>query len=90
MQPQLPQLWLLDLRPLLQDERWRAFCQSFPLSAKRARVPAAGKRMRQDSPARAFCFSKHFCLSIFPYPSRFSGKTTGESRILPRMLSSFL
>ena len=25
MQLQLPQLWLFDLRPLMQDERWRAF-----------------------------------------------------------------
>ena len=31
MQPQLPQLWLLDLRPLMQDERWRAFLPELPI-----------------------------------------------------------
>lgn len=31
MQLQLPQLWLLDLRPLLQDERWRAFLPELPI-----------------------------------------------------------
>ena len=31
MQLQLPQLWLLDLRPLMQDERWRAFLPELPI-----------------------------------------------------------
>lgn len=30
MQPQLPQLWLLDLRPLLRNERWRTLLPELP------------------------------------------------------------
>ena len=58
MQPQLPQLWLLDLRPLLQDERWRAFLPELPierqtraLSCRReedaARLTGAGFLLQQ-------------------------------------------
>ena len=87
MQLQLPQLWLFDLRPLMQDERWRAFLPELPierqaraLSCRReedaARITGAGFLLQQAL--------------LFPYPSRFSGKTTGESRILSPVPSNFL
>ena len=58
MQPQLPQLWLLDLRPLLRNERWRALLPELPperqaraLSCRReedaARLTGAGFLLQQ-------------------------------------------
>lgn len=58
MQLQLPQLWLLDLRPLMQDERWRALLPELPperqaraLSCRReedaARITGAGFLLQQ-------------------------------------------
>ena len=48
MQPQLPQLWLLDLRPLLQDERWRAFLPELPIE----RQTRARSCRREEDAAR--------------------------------------
>lgn len=58
MQLQLPQLWLLDLRPLMQDERWRALLPELPperqaraLSCRReedaVRITGAGFLLQQ-------------------------------------------
>ena len=48
MQLQLPQLWLLDLRPLMQDERWRAFLPELPIE----RQTRARSCRREEDAAR--------------------------------------
>ena len=46
MQPQLPQLWLFDLRPLMQDERWRAFLPELPIERQ---TRARSCRRKEDA-----------------------------------------
>ena len=48
MQLQLPQLWLFDLRPLMQDERWRAFLPELPIE----RQTRARSCRREEDAAR--------------------------------------
>ena len=49
MQLQLPQLWLLDLRPLLQDERWRALLPELPPERQSRPITPPARWMRRLS-----------------------------------------
>ena len=71
MQLQLPQLWLLDLRPLLRNERWRALLPELPperqaraLSCRReedaARITGAGFLLQQALLSLSIPVSEHF------------------------------
>lgn len=90
MQPQLPQLWLLDLRPLLQDERWRAFLPELPIE----RQTRALSCRREEDAARltgaGFLLQQALLSLSIPVSEQIFRKTTGESRILSPVPSNFL
>lgn len=63
MQPQLPQLWLLDLRPLLHHEQWRALLPALP-PERQSRVRSC---RREEDAARlvgAGCLLQQALLSL--------------------------